>query len=241
MSSNPRWIPLESNPDVMNSWAYKAGLLPSSAEFTDVYGLDDELLALVPQPVHAVVLLFPIDDALESVKKQEDEKTYEVDPTVFWMKQTIGNACGTMGLIHALANTEVAFEPDCPMQRFLDVCKEKSPLDRAKILETTDIFANIHAEAAAGGQTAAPSADEKVDLHFTCFVKAPTVVERATQAPAGEYRLIELDGRRSGPVDRGECTDLLKDAARYIRENIVPKMDSMQLGMIALAGHDDDD
>ena len=45
--------------------------------------------ALVPHPVHAVVLLFPIDDALEAVKKEEDAKTYEVDPTVFWMKQTV--------------------------------------------------------------------------------------------------------------------------------------------------------
>ena len=48
-----------------------------------------QLLALVPHPVHAVVLLFPIDDALEAVKKEEDAKTYEVDPTVFWMKQTV--------------------------------------------------------------------------------------------------------------------------------------------------------
>ena len=87
---------------------------------------------------------------------------------------------------------------------------EKSPLERAQLLEKTDLFASAHAEAAQGGQSAAPSADEDSDMHFSCFVKAPTAEERTTQTPVGQYRLIELDGRRGGPIDRGECTDLLR-------------------------------
>src|SRR6201999_2176155 len=87
---------------------------------------------------------------------------------------------------------------------------DKTPLERTKILETTDLLANVHAEAAAGGQTAAPDASTHTDLHFTCFVSAPTAEARMNQTPAGKMRLIELDGRRAGPVDRGECTDLLK-------------------------------
>jgi len=234
-----RWIPLESNPDVMNSWAYKVGLLKSKAEFVDIYGLDEELLALVHQPVHAVILLFPLENTLEEHRRTEDESIAKdgqpaIDPTIFWMKQTIGNACGTMGLIHTLANSDVTFEPDCLFQRFLDQSKEKTPFERAELLEKTDLFASAHAEAAAGGQSATPSADEECDLHFSCFVKAPTAEERNTQTPVGEYRLIELDGRRAGPIDRGECTDLLRDAARYIKDNVVSKVESLNLGMIAL-------
>lgn len=67
------------------------------------------------------------------------------------------------------------------------------------------MFANIHAEAASGGQTAVPT-DLKTNLHFTCFVRAPSV--RGPGSPGG-YRIIELDGRRGGPIDRGECNDLL--------------------------------
>jgi hypothetical protein len=33
-------------------------------------------------------------------------------------------------------------------------------------------------------------------------------------------RLIELDGRRDGPIDRGECTDLLSVSARSSRSRI---------------------
>jgi len=74
---------------------------------------------------------------------------------------------------------------------------DKTPEERAKILESTPLFANIHASAASAGQTAVPD-DLDTNLHFTCFVQAPGM------------RLIELDGRRTGPVDRGECDDLLR-------------------------------
>ncbi len=86
---------------------------------------------------------------------------------------------------------------------------EKTPLERAQFLESTDLFANIHAAAAASGQTAVPE-DLDTDLHFTCFVQAPDASAREAKVATGERRLIELDGGRAGPVDRGKSTDLLK-------------------------------
>lgn len=86
---------------------------------------------------------------------------------------------------------------------------DKTPEERAKLLETTPLFANIHADAAVAGQTSVPS-DLDTDLHFTCFVQAPEAGTREGQPPSNTMRLIELDGRRAGPVDRGECSDLLQ-------------------------------
>ncbi len=43
-------------------------------------------------------------------KREEEEKLKNqpqvVSPDVYFMKQTIGNACGTIGLIHAVANNQ---------------------------------------------------------------------------------------------------------------------------------------
>ncbi|KAM5532877.1 hypothetical protein V8D89_013429 [Ganoderma adspersum] len=243
-SASGRWIPLESNPEVLTDWAVNAGLVGSQAHFEDIYGLDPELLGMVSQPAKAVILLFPITDIYEQKRREEDERIVaegqpELDPTIFWMKQTISNACGTMALLHALVNSDVTFSPESPIQKFIDICKDKTPLERAEILETTPLFANIHADAASGGQSAVP-ANLDTDLHFTCFVQAPSVSSTGTDAPVeeteSEMRLVELDGRRTGPIDRGVSKNFLADVAKIVKEKYIAHTASMQFSLIALSG-----
>ncbi|KAJ3505176.1 hypothetical protein NLJ89_g7552 [Agrocybe chaxingu] len=245
-----RWIPLESNPEVFNFWAEKAGLVTSQAHFVDVYGLDEDLLSMVPEPVKAVVLLFPIDAEGDAKRKEEDERIArdgqpKIDSTVFWVKQTIGNACGTIGIIHALANSDVTLTPTGPLQKFIIECQNKTPNERAHLLATTPLFANIHSESASSGQSAAVA---ETDLHFTCFVAAPdSDIRKAAEGVelkpedkedkvSSGMRLIELDGRRAGPVDHGECKDLLKDAANLVKARYLSGTASVYFSLIALTG-----
>jgi len=78
-----------------------------------------------------------------------------------------------------------------------------TPEERAKLLETTDLFAAAHAKAASGGQSNMPENLETRD-HFVAFVQAPNPLQ------PGHSRLIELDGRRPAALDLGESTNLLK-------------------------------
>ncbi|KAG7093862.1 hypothetical protein E1B28_007500 [Marasmius oreades] len=213
-TSSGRWIPLECNPEVLNSWANNAGLEPKAFQFNDVYGFDEELLAMVPKPVKAVLLLFPISEPLEMKRKEEDEKIHESTvgghrKDIVWIKQT----------------SKVSLKPGSPLDQFVQVCRDKSPADRAQLLETTPLFANIHAVAAGTGQSAVPT-NLDTDLHFTCFV--------ASSGEAGT-RIWELDGRRKGPVDRGLVNaEFLKDVANMIKETYVAQSSSIQFGMVAL-------
>ena len=85
-----------------------------------------------------------------------------------------------------------------------------TPDERAKTLETTPLFANIHAEAASAGQTTVTEQDMHTDLHFTCFVQAPDPPRTGDIESPNPRRLLELDGRRVGPIDRGASTNLLE-------------------------------
>lgn len=50
----------------------------------------------------------------EAFKQEEEEKLkdqpQQVSPDIYFIKQTIGNACGTIGLIHAVANNKAQLD-----------------------------------------------------------------------------------------------------------------------------------
>lgn len=77
-------------------------------------------------------------------------------------------------------------------------------MKRAELLSTSNAIETAHQAAAATGDTAPPSADDSIDLHFVCFVKSQ------------EGHLWELDGRRKGPMKRGDLgpdDDVLSEKA----------------------------
>lgn len=93
----------------MSSLVHKLGLSPSLA-FHDVWSIDDpEMLSFVPRPANALLLVFPVSKNYETHRMQEDADrvAYEGKGTgepVIWYKQTIRNACGLIGILHAVSN-----------------------------------------------------------------------------------------------------------------------------------------
>lgn len=93
----------------MTSLIHKLGL-SEALSFHDVYSLDDPgLLAFIPRPVSALLLVFPTSKGYEAARLAEDGPlpVYDgsgPDEEVLWFRQTIGNACGMMGLLHLAAN-----------------------------------------------------------------------------------------------------------------------------------------
>jgi hypothetical protein len=120
-----------------------------------------------------------------------------------------GNACGTIGILHAVANLstytggEVALAPDSFFDKFVKATLEATPEERAEALEKDDSIDESHAAVAQQGQS------EVVDdtyNHFIAFV-----------AKGGH--LYEMDGRKEFPINHGPTSEetLLEVRARLRR------------------------
>jgi len=218
---------LESNPDVINEYLRKLGI-GQKWNCVDVYGFDEEILGMVPKPAVAMMLLFPITANYEAHSKDEATKSgSQATPTdVYFIKQTIGNACGTIAVIHALANNEKRIDlGNGSFKKFLDLSKAAKPEERAALLEKDAEMTRAHESSAEGGQTAAPSRDAKVDLHFISFVNV-------------NGTLYELDGRKSAPIAHGKTTDetLMKDAAVVCKKFIEREPENLNFTALAISG-----
>lgn len=94
----------------MSALIHKLGL-SSELSFYDVFSIEDaDLLAFIPRPAIALLLVFPISKAYEEFRSNEDQNNsdYDINGTqdVIWYKQTIRNSCGIMAILHAASNGE---------------------------------------------------------------------------------------------------------------------------------------
>ncbi|CAI7614822.1 unnamed protein product [Penicillium pancosmium] len=205
------FVPLENNPEVMSHLVHQLGL-PKTIGFTDVFSIDEpDLLAFVPRPSHALLLVFPVSATYEKSRTAEDSSLPEYTGSgpaepVTWFKQTIRNACGLIGLLHAVSNGESKkhITPGSDLDQLLRDAQNLEPAQRADLLYESKALESAHADAAKLGDTAAPEAEDSVDLHFVAFVRGD------------DGTLWELDGRRRGPLARGklaEDEDALSEAA----------------------------
>jgi ubiquitin carboxyl-terminal hydrolase L3 len=225
-----RWIPLESNPEVLNTFATKLGVDTSVFAFSDIWSMDDEALNFVSQPTLAVIMLFPVTDSYEAYRINQQKQVESVGQTVsdkvFFLRQTIGNACGTIGLLHALGNNAqvLGLDESTPLGRLMrDVNAEKDPNLRGAVLEKSEELELLHGEEANSGQSKVPSADDDVILHFACFVEK-------------DGELYELDGRKPWPINHGKLgnQDLLHKSAEVIRQFMDREPESLNFTMISL-------
>jgi ubiquitin carboxyl-terminal hydrolase L3 len=225
----------------MNALAERLGL-SKDLQFYDVYSLDEPaLLDHIPRPAYALLVILPFTTAWDSDRRAEDATMTEYDGSgdrepVIWFKQTIGHACGSIGLLHCAINgpTSKFILPGGPLEK---IRAEAVPLkmdDRAKMLYDSQTFEDAHQSVAEMGDTIAPSAEDgdKLGQHFVAFVKG------------SDGHLWELEGSRKGPLDRGllgEDEDVLSPRAlelglkRVIRLEQDAGGDDLRFSCIALA------
>mmetsp|Transcript_2748 Transcript_2748/g.4702 ORF Transcript_2748/g.4702 Transcript_2748/m.4702 type:complete len:211 (-) Transcript_2748:143-775(-) len=181
------WPPLESNPEVFTSYLQRVGMSKEWA-VGEVFGFDEELLSFLPQPIIGVIV------ALQRLKKESDvelgsEANNDLVP--FYMKQTgtLDNACGVIACLHVTLNKldQVNLDAGSILDQFYQDIQNKTPDERATVLESSDQFKEQHKEFAAQGQSNEASTQDDVKHHFVAFILNSS------------NQLIELDGTKKGP------------------------------------------
>ncbi|XP_063777090.1 ubiquitin carboxyl-terminal hydrolase isozyme L1 isoform X2 [Pseudophryne corroboree] len=193
-------------------------------KFVDVLCFEDEYLKSLSHPICAVLLLFPLTSQHEEFRKKQNEdlKGKEPDPKVYFIKQTITNSCGTIGLLHAAANNQdkLSFGDGSALKDFLNKSADASPNDRAKLLEKNEALRSAHNSVAAEGQC---RVDDDVHFHFVVFT-------------AVNGHLYELDGLTPQPIDHGSTSEksFLKDAAKICHDYTVREKGEVRFSAVAL-------
>jgi ubiquitin carboxyl-terminal hydrolase L3 len=123
----------------MDTYMANLGLDIQQYSFQDVLATEDWALDMVPKPVLGVLMVYPIKESSEAYRHEEQERInrdgQHISPSVYYMKQTVGNACGTVGLLHCIGNVQnkVSIASGSYLDRFYDKTSQYNPDEIAQV------------------------------------------------------------------------------------------------------------
>jgi ubiquitin carboxyl-terminal hydrolase L3 len=184
----------------MNALAAKLGL-SSSLTFYDVYSLDSSALEHIPRPALALLVIIPLTPSWAANRSAEDANkapyTGQGDhEPVIWFKQTIGHACGSIGLLHSVINGPAVefITPGSDLDSIRQAAIPLQTAERAEMLYNNQAFEVAHKSVEQDGDSYSDAEVVREGGHFVSFVKS-------------EGKLWELEGDRKGPLARGDLGD----------------------------------
>lgn len=229
MVSSTKWLPLESNPDLLNKYLDKIGFDTTIYSFCDVFSLEDWALDMIPSGTVAVMFLYPLTEKQES-HNRFNESLENNQNNCWFMKQRIGNACGTIGVLHTIANLPdplktVAIKENSWIFNFFQKCEiNMSSEEIAEILEGDNDIEKYHDNVSNDSENQTTVTDIDVDTHFIVFVNKDNTI-------------YELDGRKNSAIPHGATTEhsFLKDASNVIQQFIDRDPEEIRYNFLAFA------
>lgn len=204
-----KWPPLESDPEIFNNYFHTVGL-PDTVSFDEIYSLDYKEIQEITNLTLGVIV------ALRRNKKRSEDEEYIPSTDVpFYMKQNgqLDNACGLIAALHCIGNNSSMINPieGSILDDYFKAAVGKTDEERARLLENSDGFKQVHMQFALEGQSEVPQTDEQVNHHFIAYVHL-------------NGNVVELDGTIKSPVivkKESSQDKLLDDAIEDIRKRLM--------------------
>lgn len=186
-----KWCTIESDPGVFTELVQKIGV--KGIQFEELFVLEDDILNQI-KPIHGLIFLFKWQ------KDPEPRQTLEhYDPSLFFAKQTINNACATQAILSILMNND-KIELGEDLTNFKDFTLGLNPVDKGNSIGQHENIRTHHNSFARqdpftieDDQSKHAKEDDDV-YHFVSYVP-----HKGT--------LYELDGLQPGPISFGEVTE----------------------------------
>lgn len=189
------WCLIESDPGVFNELMQGMGI--NGVQMEEIYSLDDETLSFLSSHIYGLIFLFKWSDT--SKQPSQDFVSFEQDPSLYFAKQVINNACATQAILNLVMNI-----PEISLGEYLTefkACTESFPPELKglaignsdRIREEHNKFtqpAFLHImEDELSSELSKKHLDRDLEdvFHFTCFLPR-------------NGTLYELDGLKPGPV-----------------------------------------
>lgn len=220
-------VPLEANPETLNHFLGLIGFDVQKYRFVDVFSTSDQdLLNLVPRPVLGLLLVKPSSGSTSITSDVDNNLT-----DVLHMSQTIGGSCGSLAVLHLIANLNNVnvsngqlCQPGSWLESFLSGTKK----------DLDEEFCRLHNQAAChqSNQTSHTKVipGRRVGTTFAAFVPIQVHDQNSTV-------LVELDGRKHGPIIHGatSSTTFLEDSCRWVEHDLMTNMPDGKFAILALA------
>ncbi|SJL11889.1 uncharacterized protein ARMOST_15303 [Armillaria ostoyae] len=218
MTTLKHFPPLESDPEIFNELLYRLGV-DTNLKFIDILSLDID--PDVPRPALALIFICPYN-----LPRKSDEEVLErvakspFDPRVFWVPQSIRDACGLYAILHSVCNSDTRkyILPNTPLSRLLEKASTlTSSPEIARILEEDSEIEEAHCSIGRRGSTPIPDASVNAAGQYLAFV--PLHEDKTT----GKRVIYDIDGTRARRTDKELTPDedaLSEPVLELIREYV---------------------
>ncbi|KAH7271994.1 hypothetical protein B0J15DRAFT_164448 [Fusarium solani] len=129
------WIALESEPAFFNIILRDLGVKDVKAQ--EIFTIDQDSLALLPQPVYGLIFLFQYVPGYDQVNEEEDISD------VWFANQTTDNACATVAMLNIVMNAD-GLDLGDKLQDFKESTRHLNTALRGRQLSKNTFIRTIH-------------------------------------------------------------------------------------------------